>query len=318
MRALITGLSGQDGSYLADLLLHDGYAVHGLVRATSSRAFIPQHPALTVQTGDLSDVALLDAWVKSVQPDVLFHVGGDSFAELPTATSAAAAECFDVNVRSTLVLLESCRAYAPQCRIVLAGSAQQYLGASQSPQNEQTPPAPTSTYGVSKLASWELCRAARRRHGQHVSTAILFNHESPRRGVRFVTRKIAQAAARIAAGLDDHIVLGDVDGERDWGYAPDYCSAMISMARADVPGDYVLATGVLHSVRSFATLAFSHAGLSLEKHLRTHADPGRTPNAVPLVGDAALARAHLGFRTSVSFEEMVALMVDAERKRIAG
>jgi GDPmannose 4,6-dehydratase len=315
-RALITGIGGQDGSYLAELLLAGGYEVLGLVRPASDR----MHPNLArlggsveLIDGDLDDPASLRRAVGQTRPDSLFHLAAPTFVpdswDDPTQTLAAIAG-------GTATLLAAAVATSPLTRIVVASSAEIFGDAGESPQSERSPMRPLTPYGVAKLAAHGIVQVMRARHGLHASSAITFNHESPRRPEHFLSRKVTRGVARIKLGLADELVLGDLDATRDWCDARDVVRALRLMAEADAPGDYVLASGVSHSVRDFVEAAFAAAGLSSEGRLR--ADPAfvRPQDPTQPLGDAAKAARELGWRPQISFEAMIGQMLEADLQEL--
>lgn len=313
-RALITGISGQDGSYLAELLLDRGYEVHGIVPATHASS---GHGALPARIQSLvglyptriEDEAGVRHAVETVRPAECYHLAAQSFAG---ADPALERETLATNISGTHNLLAVLVQRAPNCRLFFAGSSEQFGDAEESPQSERTAFRPVSVYGISKTAGCELVRYYRVRRGLHASCGLLFNHESPRRGAAFVTRKISLGAARIAAGKASELTLGGLDARRDWGWAPEYVEAMWRMLQQTEPDDYVVATGQAHSVREFAEQAFSAAGLDFEKYVRIDPSLTRPPERVERVGDAGKAWSRLGWRARKPFSEIVREMVTAD------
>jgi GDPmannose 4,6-dehydratase len=317
-RALITGLTGQDGSYLADLLLAKGYEVHGIIRRSSSfntgriehlyRDPHEQGTRLFSHYGDLSDPVALTRLIYKLQPAEIYHLGAQSHVrvsfDIPEYT-------FDVTGTGTLRLLEAIRESEVQTRFYQASSSEMF-GATPPPQNESTPFHPRSPYAVAKVAAYWATVNYREAYGMFAVNGILFNHESPRRGETFVTRKITRAVARIKAGLQDKLYMGNLDAERDWGYAPDFVEAMWRMLQAEEPDDYVVATGEKHSVREALEVAFAHAGLDYEEHVEIDPRYFRPSEVDSLLGDPAKAREKLGWEPKVRFRELVELMVDAD------
>jgi GDPmannose 4,6-dehydratase len=317
-RALITGLTGQDGSYLADLLLAKGYEVHGIIRRSSSfntgriehlyRDPHEQGARLFSHYGDLSDPVALTRLIYKLQPAEIYHLGAQSHVrvsfDIPEYT-------FDVTGTGTLRLLEAIRESEVQTRFYQASSSEMF-GATPPPQNEDTPFHPRSPYAVAKVAAYWATVNYREAYGMFAVNGILFNHESPRRGETFVTRKITRAVARIKAGLQDKLYMGNLDAERDWGYAPDFVEAMWMMLQAEEPDDYVVATGEKHSVREALEVAFAHAGLDYEEHVEIDPRYFRPSEVDSLLGDPAKAREKLGWEPKVRFRELVELMVDAD------
>jgi GDPmannose 4,6-dehydratase len=317
-RALITGLTGQDGSYLADLLLAKGYEVHGIIRRSSSfntgriehlyRDPHEQGARLFSHYGDLSDPVALTRLIYKLQPAEIYHLGAQSHVrvsfDIPEYT-------FDVTGTGTLRLLEAIRESEVQTRFYQASSSEMF-GATPPPQDESTPFHPRSPYAVAKVAAYWATVNYREAYGMFAVNGILFNHESPRRGETFVTRKITRAVARIKAGLQDRLYMGNLDAERDWGYAPDFVEAMWMMLQASEPDDYVVATGEKHSVREALEVAFAHAGLDYEEHVEIDPRYFRPSEVDSLLGDPAKAREKLGWEPKVRFRELVELMVDAD------
>jgi GDPmannose 4,6-dehydratase len=317
--ALITGITGQDGSYLTDLLLEKGYVVHGIVRRTSNllRSRI-EHlrrddqiygKKLFLHYGDLSDTTTLRRIFREVNPGEVYHLAGQSHVglsfELPEST------CDEAGM-ATLRLLEIIRDQLPGTKFYHASSSEIFGNAAESPQTEETPMRPTSPYGCAKAFATQLARVYRQSYGLFVCNGISYNHESPRRGENFVTRKIARGAARISRGLDVDLVLGNLESKRDWGRAQDYVVAMWLMLQHEKPDDYVVATGQAHSVREFVEAAFKVVGLPWEKYVKQ--DPGfdRPIEPARLVGSADKIRKGLGWKPSGSFEQLVREMVEAE------
>jgi GDPmannose 4,6-dehydratase len=317
-KALITGITGQDGSYLAELLLEKDYEVHGIIRRSSSfntgridHLYRDPHEAdvrLFNHFGDLSDPVALTRLIYELQPNEIYHLGAQSHVrvsfDIPEYT-------LDVTGVGTLRLLEAIREAEVQTRFYQASSSELF-GSSLPPQSETTPFHPRSPYAVAKIAAFWSAVNYRESYGMFVSNGILFNHESPRRGETFVTRKITRAVARIKAGLQEHVYLGNLDAARDWGYAPDFVEAMWLMVQADEPDDFVIATGEMHSVREFAELAFSHVELDWEEHVRIDERYFRPAEVDALRGDATKAREALGWEPKVKFDELVRKMVDAD------
>jgi GDPmannose 4,6-dehydratase len=315
---LITGISGQDGSYLAELLLEKGYEVHGIVRRSSSfntdridHLYHDPHESgvrLFTHYGDLSDSVALVKLLYELQPDEIYHLGAQSHVrvsfDIPEYT-------FDITGAGTVRLLEAIRETGVSPRFYQASSSEMF-GAAPPPQNEQTPFHPRSPYGVAKVASFWATVNYREAYDLFAVNGILFNHESPRRGETFVTRKITRAVARIAAGLQEKLYLGNLDAQRDWGYAPDYVEAMWLMLQADQPEDFVIATGETHSVREAAAIAFARQGLDPDEHVEIDPKYYRPAEVDVLLGDASKARDVLGWEPKVRFKELVELMVDAD------
>lgn len=314
-RALITGITGQTGSYLAELLLEKGYEVHGLIRRSSSfntgridHIFDKLH----LHHGDLSDGGNLAHLIKRVQPHEVYNLAAQSHVrvsfEIPEYTT-------DIVATGTVRLLEAIRESGCNPRFYQASSSELF-GSSPPPQNETTPFHPRSPYACAKALAYYATVNYREAYGMHASNGILFNHESPRRGETFVTRKITRALARIEAGLQDTLVLGNLDAKRDWGYAKDYVEAMWLMLQADRPRDYVVATGKMYSVRDFLTEAFGYRGLDWQDYVVTDPKYFRPSEVDSLCGDASKMEFWLAWRPKTTFKQLVHLMVDADRKLI--
>jgi GDPmannose 4,6-dehydratase len=315
--ALITGITGQDGSYLAEYLLGLGYRVVGITRRTSSHTGGRiEHLGERVELigADLLDQTSLLAIVDQVQPDEIYNLAAQSFVpaswQQPVLTS-------EVTALGVTRLLEAARIACPSARVYQASSSEMFGMVTETPQNERTPFYPRSPYGVSKLYGHWIAVNYRESYGMFVTSGILFNHESPRRGREFVTRKITHRVARIVHGLDRELRLGNLDARRDWGYAPDYVRAMHAMLQLDHPRDYVIATGETHSVGEFCAHAFGHVGLDWRE--RVIVDPAflRPAEVELLVGDASAARRDFSWRPSIEFPELVRLMVDADLALVA-
>ncbi|OIJ88265.1 GDP-mannose 4,6-dehydratase [Streptomyces colonosanans] len=320
--ALITGVTGQDGSYLAELLLSKGYRVHGLVRRSSSfnteridhiyqgpqeaeRRFVLHH-------ADLSDGVALVNLLRDIQPDEVYNLGAQSHVRV---SFDAPLYTGDVTGLSTLRLLEAIRASGVNTRIYQASSSEMF-GSTPPPQNEDTPFHPRSPYGAAKVFAYWATVNYREAYGMFAVNGILFNHESPRRGETFVTRKITRAVARIKAGLQDRLYLGNLDAVRDWGYAPEYVEAMWRMLQHDEPTDYVVATGVPATVGQFVKTAFAHADLDWNAYVRYDPKYERPSEVDALIGDASKARETLGWRPTVLVEELARIMVDADVRQV--
>ena len=322
LRALITGITGQDGSYLAELLLQKGYEVHGLVRRSSSvnRGRIdhlsvgPMHQAgqLHLHYGDMADGSSLRRVLEQAAPDEVYNLAAQSHVRVSFDAPEYTA---DVVATGTLRLLEAVREHMDRTgravRFYQAGSSEMF-GATPPPQGEATPFHPRSPYAASKLAAHWYTVNHREAFGMFCCNGILFNHESPRRGETFVTRKISLAVARIAVGTQRTLALGNLDARRDWGFAGDYVDAMWRMLQQAVPDDYVVATGESHSVRDFLVTAFGHVNLDWERHVRLDERYLRPSEVDHLLGDASKARSALGWTPAVSFEGLVRMMVDAD------
>lgn len=314
--ALITGITGQDGSYLAELLLAKGYAVHGIARRIAMED--PEHRMNRV-SGLLGHIELHPASMESypsifrviqkVQPDEIYHLAAMSFVG---HTFDDEFSTLNTNINGTHFILAAFKEAVPESRLYFAATSEMFGKVRQVPQNEDTPFHPRSAYGISKLAGYELTRNYREGYHLHTSSGILFNHESPRRGFEFVTRKITSHAARIKLGLAKELRLGNLEARRDWGHARDYVRAMWLMVQQDQPGDYVIATGQTHSVREFAEMAFRHVGLDYREYVKVDAAFVRPGETELLVGDASLARSQLGWTQEHTFEQLVSEMVEAD------
>jgi GDPmannose 4,6-dehydratase len=315
-RALITGITGQDGSYLAELLLEKEYEVFGMVRRASTETFDRiEHlvDRIGLVQGDLLDPASLLAVVEETQPQEVYNLAAQSFVPTSWNQPVLTAEYTAVGVTR---LLEAIRRVDSQIRFYQASSSEMFGKVREVPQNELTPFYPRSPYGVAKAYGHFITVNYRESYDLFAVSGILFNHESPRRGLEFVTRKISDGVARIKLGLESELRLGDLEPRRDWGYAGDYVRAMWSMLQQDEPHDYVVATGEAHSIREFLDLAFARAGLDPADHVRVDERFLRPAEVDHLVGDASKARAELGWEPEVTFRELVELMVDADVERL--
>ena len=326
-RALITGITGQDGSYLAELLLSKGYEVHGIVRRTSTSNMERLDPSLLpgridhvydrpedaedrlhLHYGDLNDGMGLSRLVQDIRPDEVYNLGAMSHVQVSFDTPEYTAS---TNGGGTVRLLEAIRAAKLDCRYYQASTSEMF-GLTVPPQNEESPFHPRSPYGTSKVFSHWCTINYREAYDLFAVSGILFNHESPRRGENFVTRKITRAVARIKAGLQDELVLGNLDAVRDWGYAPEYVEGMWLMLHADSPDDFVLATGTGTTVREFVETAFSHVGLSWEDHVRTDPRFERPSEVHSLIGDSSKAHRLLGWKAQTHATDLARIMVDAD------
>ena len=311
-RALITGITGQDGSYLAELLLEQGYEVHGMVRRSSTEKFDRiEHirDRITFHQGDLLDQRSLVDALRAGNPDEIYNLAAMSFVAVSWIQPTLTAEFTGVGVTR---LLEAMREVCPDARFYQASSSEMFGKVREVPQSEQTPFYPRSPYGVAKAYGHFITVNYRESYGLHATSGILFNHESPRRGLEFVTRKISWHAAAIKLGLAKELRLGNLDAERDWGFAGDYVRAMWLMLQLAEPEDFVIATGAAHSVRQAVEVAFDHAGLSIEDHVVIDPQLMRPAEVEHLIGDASKAKRILGWEPKVSFEELIRMMVDAD------
>jgi GDPmannose 4,6-dehydratase len=317
-KALITGITGQDGSYLAELLLGKGYEVHGLIRRASTfnthridHLYTDPHEQdkrLLLHYGDLTDGSRLVTLLASIQPDEVYHLAAQSHVRVSFDEPEYTGETTGMG---TTRLLEAIRMIGLDCRFYQASSSEMF-GATRPPQNEQTPFYPRSPYGAAKLYGYWMTRNYREAYDMFAVNGILFNHESPRRGETFVTRKITRAVAAIKVGLQERLYLGNLAACRDWGYAPEYVDGMWRMLQHDKPGDYVVATGTSYSVRDFVSMAFEHVGLDWEEFVDYDSRYERPTEVDSLIGDAAKAHAELGWKAQVHVPELVRIMVDAD------
>jgi GDPmannose 4,6-dehydratase len=316
-RALITGVTGQDGSYLAELLLEKGYEVFGMTRrASTENVERISHliDRITLVQGDLLDQPSLVSALRSAEPQEVYNLAAQSFVPTSWNQPVLTAEFTAVGVTR---MLEAVRAVDPGIRFYQASSSEMFGKVREVPQNERTPFYPRSPYGVAKVYGHHITVNYRESFGLYAVSGILFNHESPRRGLEFVTRKISDGVARIKLGLTDELKLGNLEAERDWGYAGDYVDAMWRMLQQDEPDDYVVATGETHSVREFCDLAFAHAGLETERYVTSDPQFLRPAEVDQLVGEPAKAREQLGWEPRHSFRELVEMMVAADLGRLS-
>lgn len=323
MRALITGITGQDGSYLTELLLQKGYEVHGIVRRSSTldRPRLDQQyndaavyrKRLFLHYSDLSDVTSLRRIVQRVAPTEFYHLAGQSHVgisfEIPESTC-------ELTAIGTLRILEILRDQPSPPRFVHASSREIFGTPKETPQNEDTPMNPNSPYGAAKAFATQMVKIYREAHGLFFCNAICYNHESPRRSENFVTRKISLAAARIKHGLQSELLMGNIDSARDWGYAAEFVEAMWLMLQQPTPNDYLLATGESHSVREFMKLAFEHVGLDWQNFYRLDPRFARPADPENLLGDASRAKMQLGWSPKTTLAELASLMVDHDLQRI--
>lgn len=316
-RALITGITGQDGSYLAELLLEKGYEVHGMVRRSSTETFQRLEgcrDALTLHTGDLLDQRSLVDVMREVQPEEIYNLAAMSFVAASWSQPVLTSEFTGTGVTR---MLEAMREAAPDARFYQASSSEMFGKVLEVPQRESTPFYPRSPYGVAKCYGHFITVNYRESYDLFACSGILFNHESERRGLEFVTRKVTHGAAAIKLGLTDELALGNLDAERDWGYAKDYVEAMWLMLQEDEPDDYVIATGEAHSVRRLVEIAFDQVGLDPDEYVRIDERFMRPAEVEHLIGDPSKAREKLGWVPRTSFEEMTRLMVDADLEMLS-
>jgi len=315
-KALITGITGQDGSYLADLLLDKGYEVWGVVRRSSTESYERiEHlrDRLHFVQADLLDQPSLVAALQAAEPDEVYNLAAQSFVPTSWTQPVLTAEFTAVGVTR---LLEAIRQVEPKIRFYQASSSEMFGRVLETPQRESTPFYPRSPYGVAKVYGHYITVNYRESYGMYACSGILFNHESPRRGLEFVTRKVTDGVARIKLGLAEHLTLGNLDARRDWGFAGDYVDAMWRMLQQDEPDDYVVATGVTNTVERLVELAFDHAGLDRDEHVRTDPALIRPAEVDLLVGDPAKAKDQLGWEPTVDLEGLVRMMVDSDLERL--
>jgi GDPmannose 4,6-dehydratase len=315
-RALVTGITGQDGSYLAELLVGKGYEVHGIVRRVALED--PERrlnrlgavrDRVVLHAASLESYASLYEAVVAIQPDECYHLAAQSFVSYSFDDEFST---LNTNINGTHFLLSSLKSAAPKCRFYFAGSSEMFGKAEEVPQNEDTRFHPRSSYGISKVCGFELTRNYREAYNMHASSGIMFNHESPRRGFEFVSRKITSGAAAILAGRAKTLRLGNLDAKRDWGHAAEYVRMMWAMLQQDEPNDYVIATGETHTVREFVECAFAFAGLDFESHVAIDPALYRAAEVNVLQGDASKAERKFGWRPTIRFEQLVEEMVAAD------
>lgn len=322
--ALITGITGQDGSYLAELLLSKGYEVHGIMRRasvfnTERIDHIYEHPhkegrRINLHFGDLADASNLNHLLKQIQPEEIYNLGAQSHVrvsfDIPEYTA-------NVTGLGTVRLLDAIRENKIKTKFYQAGSSEMFGDVLETPQKETTPFNPASPYGASKVFSHHICKNYRTSYGMFICNGILFNHESPRRGKTFVTRKITRGIASILSGKSDKIFLGNLDAKRDWGYAPEYVEAMWMMLQQEQPDDYVIATGETHTIREFLDEAFNLVGISdWQKYIGIDPLYYRPQEVNLLLGDASKAKKHLGWEPKVKFKELVKIMMEADMREL--
>ncbi len=319
-RALITGITGQDGSFLAELLLGRGYEVHGIIRRVAME--VPEHrlwrlrhimDKLILHAASLESFASIFRVFNLVQPDECYHLAAQSFVSYSFEDEFST---INTNINGTHYVLAAIKEVCPNCGFYFAGSSEMFGNAEQTPQNEHTPFFPRSSYGISKLGGFHLTRNYREAYGVHAASGILFNHESPRRGLEFVTRKVCHTAARIKLGLAKELRVGNLEARRDWGYAGDYVQAMWLMLQQDSPDDFVIATGETHSVKDLIELAFSHLHLDWKDWVVVDKRLYRPSEIHELRGDYSKARKQLGWEPGMSFEELTRTMVDQDFEQL--
>ena len=319
-KALITGITGQDGSYLAEFLLEKGYEVHGIVRKVALE--YPNHrlwrirhiiDKLTLHSGSMESYASIYNIVEKVRPDECYHLAAQTFVSYSFEDGFST---MNVNITGTHFVLSSIKERVPNCRFYFAGSSEMFGGIKDQILNETSPFYPKSPYGISKVTGFNLTRNYREAYNLHATGGILFNHESPRRGIEFVTRKITDAVAKIKLGLDNELKLGNIETKRDWGFAGDYVKAMWLMLQQDEPDDYIIATGEIHSVKEFAKLAFDYVELNWEDYVVMDKKFYRPVDVYQLIGDFSKAKRKFGWQPTIKFEDLVKMMVEADLKRI--
>src|SRR3984957_8103469 len=313
-RALITGITGQDGSYLAEFLLGQGYEVCGMVRRSSTLNFeriAHIQDRITLVAGDLLDEVSMINILRDNHPTEVYNLAAQSFVQTSWSQPVLTGETTALGVTR---VLDAIRIVDPEIRFYQASSSEMFGKVQEVPQNEGTPFYPRSPYAVAKAYGHWITVNYRESYGLHASSGMLFNHESPRRGLEFVTRKVSHGVARIAAGMDDKLFLGNLDAQRDWGFAGDYVRAMWLMLQRDQPDDFVVSTGETHSVRELCEISFAHVSLDWNKHVVVDDKFLRPAEVDLLVGDATKAKTELGWETTVSFADLVAMMVDADRE----
>ena len=317
-RALVTGITGQDGSYLAELLLSKGYEVHGVVRRASTEKFeriSHVKSDLVLHQADLLDQRSLVLAIETSRPSEVYNLAAQSFVPTSWAQPILTGEFTGLGVTR---VLESIRQVDPSIRFYQASSSEMFGKVKESPQDERTPFHPRSPYGVAKVYGHFITVNYRESYDMFAVSGILFNHESPRRGLEFVTRHISDGAARVSLGLAERLPIGNLDAERDWGFAGDYVDAMWRMLQADEPNDYVIGTGIPHSVRDVCRVAFEHLGLDWERHVEVDPNRFRPAEVDHLMADFSRARDQLGWEPTMEFDELVRMMVDADVRRLKG
>ncbi len=317
-KALITGITGQDGSYLSEFLLEKGYEVHGVVRRVAfedpdHRLWRIKHilDKVVLHSASMESYASLFDVVNKVKPDECYHLAAQSFVSYSFEDEFST---INTNINGVHYILSTIKNIAPECKFYFAASSEMFGAVEESPQDENTPFHPRSVYGISKVSGFHLVRNYREAYGVFASSGILFNHESPRRGFEFVTRKITSAAAKIKLGLADSLLLGNLEAKRDWGHAKEYVKAMWLMLQQDKPDDYVIATGETFSVKYFLETAFKYAGLNYEDYVKVDKNLFRPSEVYTLTGSSAKAKSLLNWSYNLKFEDMVHEMVDADIK----
>ncbi|MFH0976570.1 MAG: GDP-mannose 4,6-dehydratase [Spirochaetota bacterium] len=317
-KALITGIAGQDGSYLAELLLSKGYAVYGIDQQSvidGGEKYLkninPIINKIDLSVDSLQSIFSVSKIIKTVAPDECYHLAASTFVGYAFKEEFAV---LNNNINSTHFLLSSVKEHAPLCRFFFAASSELFGNAAHSPQNEHTPFNPRSIYGISKLTGYNLVKYYREQHGLFACSGILYNHESPRRGNNFVTKKVVSKAVKIKLGIEDELLLGNMDAKRDWGYAPDYVNAMHLMLQTEKPDDYVIASGEVHSINELTEIVFSHLGLDYKNYVKTDPALLRPAEELLLCGNSVKAMKNLNWRRTKSFKEIIIEMIDSEMK----
>ena len=312
-KALIVGVYGQDGSYLAELLIKKKYFVYGIVNKIKEKKFGNTNKNLKIINISINNYKKISNLIKKIKPHEIYHLGSKSFINYDFDS-----EFFNLNpsINGTNFLLTAIKEFSPKSKFYFAASSEIFGNPKKSPQNENTQFNPRSAYGISKLAGYHLTKNYREAHGLFACSGILYNHESPRRGDFFVTKKIAKTAARIKKGLDKKIYLGNINAKRDWGYSKDYVKYMWKSLQLKKPQDFVLGTGKLHSVKDFLKIAFERVGLNYQKYLEIDKKYYRKENKINIVADNSFAKKKLKFKASKSFKEMVHEMVDFELEKL--
>jgi GDPmannose 4,6-dehydratase len=320
VKALITGISGQDGSYLTEFLLEKGYEVHGIVLKSGL-----ENPAqslwrlsnvlhkITLHSGSIESYPSILKIVKKIQPDECYHLAATSYVSYSFEDEFS---IFNANVNGTHYILSVLKEAVPECRFYFAGSSEMFGRAETSPQNEKTPFHPRSAYGITKVTGYYLTCNYRDNYGMYACNGILYNHESPRRGHEFVTRKITHGAAQIKLGLAKHLYLGNLESIRDWGFSGDYVKAMWMMLQQEHPGDYVIASGIPHTVREVCEIAFSYLGMDYRDFVKTDSQFYRPNEVVPLIGDPSLAIKKLGWKPDYTFSDLITMMVASDYNQL--
>jgi GDPmannose 4,6-dehydratase len=318
--ALITGITGQDGSYLAEFLLSMNYEVHGIVRRVAIED--PEHrlsrirhmrDKVILHAASLESFASIFNVVDKVKPDECYHLSAQSFVSYSFEDEFST---INTNINGTHYVLTALKERAPKCKFYFAGSSEMFGNAKESPQYEQTPFHPRSSYGISKVAGYHLTQNYREAYGLYATSGILFNHESPRRGFEFVTRKITSTVAKIKLGMTKELSLGNLEAKRDWGFAGDYVKAMWMMLQQDEPEDYVVATGETHSIKEFVELAFGSAGLDWKKYVRIDEKLFRPAEVHELRGDFSKAKKKLGWEPTITFKKLVDMMIESDLREL--